>query len=139
MGLGRKNSGGSGPQKVSARDRAAKRFRPDQDAKEEGEISDTDEGGVQQLRGRARNKENTDRQSKEQKWHDWCHQMMEDQSLTLERLKKLQTNFSLPKEEVRLVYHTFWYTLDFSSVRSIYADRRVLDAAITSIVNLFAV
>lgn len=103
MGLGRKSSGGSGPQKVTARDRAAKRFRPDQDAKEEGEISDTDEGGVQQLRGRGRNKDNPDRQSKEQKWHDWCHQMMEDQSRTLERLKNLQTNFSLPKEEVWLV------------------------------------
>lgn len=101
--MGRKNSGGSGPQKVTARDRAAKRFKADQDVKEEGEISDTDEGGVQQLRGRGRNKDNSDRQSKEEKWHDWCAQMMEDQSRTLERLQKLQTNFKLPKEEVCLV------------------------------------
>lgn len=114
--MGRKNSGGSGPQKVTARDRAAKRFRADQDVKEEGEISDTDEGGVQQLRGRGRNKDNTERQSKEEKWHEWCAQMMEDQSRTLERLQKLQTNFSLPKEEVflaqssvALVYLSFYH------------------------------
>lgn len=102
-GLGRKNSGGSGPQKVTARDRAAKRFRADQDVKEEGEISDTDEGGEQQPRGRGRIKDNPDRQSKEEKWHDWCAQMMEDQFKTLERLQKLQTNFRIPKEEVCLV------------------------------------
>jgi chromodomain-helicase-DNA-binding protein 1 len=102
-GLGRRNSGGSGPQKVTARDRAAKRFKSEQNVKEEGEISDTDEGGSkQQPRGRGRTKETSDRQSKEEKWHEWCAQMMEDQSRTLERLQKLQTNFSLPKEEVRL-------------------------------------
>lgn len=102
-GLGRKNSGGSGPQKISARDRAAKRFRTDQDVKEEGEISGTDEGGVQPSRGRGRNKDNTERQSKEEKWQFWCAQMMEDQSRTLGSLQKLQTNFSLPKEEVCLL------------------------------------
>ncbi|KAG0616525.1 hypothetical protein M758_5G122400 [Ceratodon purpureus] len=108
LSLGRKNSGGSGPQKVTARDRAAKRFRADQDVKEEGEISDTDE---QQPRGRGRHKENSDRQSKEEKWHDWCAQMMEDQSRTLERLQKLQTNFKLPKEEVLKRVKTYLKTL----------------------------
>lgn len=37
--------------------------------------------------------------------------MMEDQSLTLERLKKLQTNFSLPKEEVLRRVKTYLQTL----------------------------
>lgn len=99
--IGRRNSGGSGPQKVTARDRAAKRFKAEPNVKEEGEISDTDEGGLQQQqRGRGRTKESTDRQSKEEKWHEWCSQMMDDQSRTLERLQKLQTDFALPKEEV---------------------------------------
>ncbi|XP_024375943.1 protein CHROMATIN REMODELING 5 isoform X2 [Physcomitrium patens] len=110
-GLGRKNSGGSGPQKISARDRAAKRFRTDQDVKEEGEISGTDEGGVQPSRGRGRNKDNTERQSKEEKWQFWCAQMMEDQSRTLGSLQKLQTNFSLPKEEVLRRVKTYLQTL----------------------------
>ncbi|XP_024377849.1 protein CHROMATIN REMODELING 5 isoform X3 [Physcomitrium patens] len=111
IGLGRKGSGGSGSQKLNARDRAAKRLRAEQDVKEEGEISDTDEGGVQPSRGRGKNKDNMGRQSKEEKWHHWCAQMMEDQTRTLERLQRLQTDFSLPKEEVLRRVKTYLQTL----------------------------
>ncbi|CAK9238133.1 unnamed protein product [Sphagnum jensenii] len=87
--------------KGTARDRAAKRFKVEVNVKEEGEISDTDEAAVQQQPlSRSRVKETMTRQSKEEKWHEWCAQMMDDQKRTLDHLQKLQTDFVLPKEEV---------------------------------------
>ncbi len=103
-GNAKRTAVGSAGFKGTARDRAAKRFKVEANVKEEGEISDTDEAAVQQQPlSRSRVKETMTRQSKEEKWHEWCAQMMDDQKRTLDHLQKLQTDFVLPKEEVRLL------------------------------------
>lgn len=55
--------------------------------KEEGEISDSEAKSQQQM--------------KEEKWMEWCAEVMVEEEETLRRLQRLQTtNFHLPKEKV---------------------------------------
>lgn len=55
--------------------------------KEEGEISDSEQERYQQL--------------KEEKWMEWCADVMEEEEQTLKRLQRLQTtSIDLPKEKV---------------------------------------
>lgn len=55
--------------------------------KEEGELSESEQERYQQF--------------KEEKWMEWCSDVMEEQMPTLKRLEKLQTtSVDLPKEKV---------------------------------------
>ncbi|KAG9443646.1 hypothetical protein H6P81_014986 [Aristolochia fimbriata] len=64
-----------------------KRRRIEAQAKEEGEISESEQDRYQQF--------------KEEKWREWCSGVMSDEIKTLKRLQKLQTTSEdLPKEEV---------------------------------------
>ncbi|KAJ7558758.1 hypothetical protein O6H91_04G054500 [Diphasiastrum complanatum] len=72
--------------------------RPESEGKEEGEISDAEGSGQPQG---VMKKETLDKETKEEKWLEWCAIVMEDQIRTLKRLQKLQTtSVDLPKEEV---------------------------------------
>ncbi|GLJ30893.1 hypothetical protein SUGI_0614590 [Cryptomeria japonica] len=63
--------------------------------KEEGEISESEEPQYQRYR------EKIDQETKEERWREWCADVMYDQLRTLKRLQKLQaTSVDLPKEEV---------------------------------------
>ncbi|XP_068661626.1 protein CHROMATIN REMODELING 5-like isoform X2 [Aristolochia californica] len=64
-----------------------KKRRTESQAKEEGEISESEQDRYQQF--------------KEEKWREWCSGVMSDKMKTLKRLQKLQTTSEdLPKEEV---------------------------------------
>ncbi|MCO5575317.1 hypothetical protein L7F22_029117 [Adiantum nelumboides] len=74
------------------RDNALKRQRVEASAKEEGEISESEE---------PRYKEKLDQEAREERWREWCESNMQDQMPTLKRLQKLQnTSSDLPKDEV---------------------------------------
>ncbi|XP_074582487.1 protein CHROMATIN REMODELING 5 [Curcuma longa] len=66
-----------------------KHHKVEPQAKEEGEISDSEQERYQQL--------------KEEKWMEWCADVMEEEEQTLKRLQRLQTtSIDLPKEKVLL-------------------------------------
>ncbi|CAA6654095.1 unnamed protein product [Spirodela intermedia] len=66
-------------------DRKRKKIEPQ--VKEEGELSDSEQERYQQF--------------KEQKWMEWCSDVMETEEQTLKRLERLQsTSVVLPKEKV---------------------------------------
>lgn len=69
-----------------------KRQKVEASAKEEGEISETEE---------PRYKENLDQEAREERWREWCETNMQDQLPTLRRLEKLQsTSSDMSKDEV---------------------------------------
>ncbi|XP_068658521.1 protein CHROMATIN REMODELING 5-like isoform X2 [Aristolochia californica] len=71
----------------TSKERLQKRRRTESQAKEEGEISESEQDRYQQF--------------KEEKWREWCSGIMSDEMKTLKRLQKLQTTSEgLPKEEV---------------------------------------
>ncbi|WOL00553.1 protein CHROMATIN REMODELING 5 [Canna indica] len=81
----------AGLSKLSSRekDRIPKRHKVEPQVKEEGEISDSEQERYQQL--------------KEEKWMEWCADVMEEEEQTLKRLQRLQTtSIDLPKEKVLL-------------------------------------
>lgn len=63
--------------------------------KEEGEVSESEQERYQQF--------------KEEKWMEWCSDVMEEQMQTLKRLEKLQTtSVDLPKEKVpQILFRTY--------------------------------
>ncbi|XP_020108708.1 protein CHROMATIN REMODELING 5 isoform X2 [Ananas comosus] len=70
------------------KDQLQKRHRVEPDVKEEGEISDSDP-------------EVKYREKKEEKWMEWCAEVMEAETETLKRLERLQTtSVDLPREKV---------------------------------------
>eukprot|EP00250_Pteridium_aquilinum_P009901 c19015_g1_i2 orf=976-6498(-) len=80
------------PAQPSSRDHLLKRQKVEASAKEEGEISETEE---------PRYKEKLDQEAREERWREWCETNMQDQLPTLKRLEKLQsTSSDLPKDEV---------------------------------------
>ena len=77
---------------VSDRDQLSKRHNTEASAKEEGEISDTEE---------PRYREKLDQKAREERWREWCETNMQDNMHTLRKLEKLQrTSSDLPKDEV---------------------------------------
>ncbi|KAH7426872.1 hypothetical protein KP509_10G020300 [Ceratopteris richardii] len=77
---------------TSNRDNPIKRQKVEASAKEEGEISESEE---------PRYKERLDQEAREERWREWCETNMQDQIPTLKRLEKLQsTSSDLPKDEV---------------------------------------
>lgn len=65
--------------------------------KEEGEMSDDEE---------------VYEQFKEQKWMEWCEDVLAGEIKTLERLQRLQTiSADLPKEKVVLIFFSFYHRL----------------------------
>ena len=70
------------------KDRPLKPQKVEPLVKEEGEMSDDDE---------------VYEKFKEEKWMEWCEEMMKDETKTLNRLERLQMiSANLPKEKVRL-------------------------------------
>ncbi|KAH9308367.1 hypothetical protein KI387_036278, partial [Taxus chinensis] len=77
------------------REHPQKRLKIESRVKEEGEISESEEPQYQRYR------EKIDQETKEERWREWCADVMYDQLRTLKRLQKLQaTSVDLPKEEV---------------------------------------
>lgn len=89
------------------KDQLQKRHRVEPDVKEEGEISDSDP-------------EVKYREKKEEKWMEWCAEVMEAETETLKRLERLQTtSVDLPREKVvwllslftLILVNFFWFCL----------------------------
>jgi hypothetical protein len=79
------------------KERHQKRPKVEPRVKEEGEISESEEPQYQ------RYKEKIDQETKEERWREWCANVMCDQLRTLKRLQKLQTtSVDLPKDEVSM-------------------------------------
>uniref|UniRef100_A0A1D1Y7W7 Chromodomain-helicase-DNA-binding protein 1 n=2 Tax=Anthurium amnicola TaxID=1678845 RepID=A0A1D1Y7W7_9ARAE len=69
------------------KDRGQKRKKVEPQVKEEGELSESEQERYQQF--------------KEEKWMEWCSDVMEGEEQTLKRLERLQTtSVALPKEKV---------------------------------------
>lgn len=69
-------------------DSVQKRLKVEANVKEEGEVSDSEHY----------------KQFREEKWREWCTDIMFDEMRTLKRLEKLQTTSEdLPKEKVKLI------------------------------------
>lgn len=90
---GRAKKGKAGPSMVASqmnKDRTPKPQRVEPLVKEEGEMSDNEE---------------VYEKFKEEKWMEWCADVMVDEIKTLKRLQRLQTtSANLPKEKVHPHY-----------------------------------
>ncbi|KAK8958001.1 CHD3-type chromatin-remodeling factor PICKLE [Platanthera zijinensis] len=76
-----------GPRSRSNKAPLQKRLKVEPTAKEEGELSESEQERYQQF--------------KEEKWMEWCADVMEEEVQTLRRLERLQTtSLNLPKEKV---------------------------------------
>ena len=88
---GKKGKAGSTVAGQGNRDRASKSQKVEPLVKEEGEMSDNEE---------------VYEKFKEEKWMEWCEDVMIDQMKTLGRLQRLQTTSAdLPKEKVHELFH----------------------------------
>ncbi|MQL97738.1 hypothetical protein Taro_030434 [Colocasia esculenta] len=78
---------GSPKLKFKNKDHVQKRKKVEPQVKEEGELSESEQERYQQF--------------KEEKWMEWCSDVMEVEEQTLKRLERLQTtSVALPKEKV---------------------------------------
>lgn len=81
------------------KDRPLKPQRVEPLVKEEGEMSDDEE---------------VYEKFKEEKWMEWCEEMMTSEIKTLNRLHRLQTtSANLPKEKVRLSFASSFFFMRF--------------------------
>jgi chromodomain-helicase-DNA-binding protein 1 len=80
----------------SNKDDIQKRKVVEAEAREEGEISESEA-------------ETKYRLDKEEKWLEWCSEVLDEEQETLKRLDRLQnTSVNLPKEKVCTLYVELW-------------------------------
>lgn len=92
----RAKSGPANVSLISTKDGTRKTQKAEPLVKEEGEMSDDEE---------------VYEQFKEQKWMEWCEDVLADEIKTLGRLQRLQTTSAdLPKEKVSFIFFVFHHS-----------------------------